>query len=61
MSNDCLLYLLMELTEDLEDLGMESCDGGIGVSEGLCKFLVVSDRFLHSVVLLDGGIGQVVK
>ncbi len=39
---------------------MESCDGGVGVSKG-CKFLVGSDKFLHGVVLLDGGISQVAK
>ncbi len=40
---------------------MESCDGGVSIGEGLCKFLVGSDKFLHGVVLLDGGIGQVVE
>ncbi len=40
---------------------MESCNGSVGVGKGHCKVLVGSDKFLHSVVLLDGGIGQVVK
>ncbi len=36
---------------------MELCDGGVGTGKSLCKFLVGSDEFLHSVFLLDGGIG----
>jgi hypothetical protein len=40
---------------------MESCNGGIGVGEGLCKLLNGSEEFLPGVIFLDGGIGQVVK
>ncbi len=29
---------------------MESCNGGVGINEGLCKLLVGSDEFLHSVI-----------
>ncbi len=40
---------------------MESCDGGVGVGKSLSKLCVGSDKFLHGVIILDDGIGQVVK
>jgi hypothetical protein len=40
---------------------MESCDGGVGIGKCLCGLLVGSDKFLHGVIFLDGGNGQVVK
>ncbi len=40
---------------------MESCNGGVGISKGLCKLCIGSDEFLRGVIFLDGGIGQVVK
>ncbi len=40
---------------------MKSCDGSAGVGEGLRELCVGSDGFLHGVIFLDGGIGQVVK
>ncbi len=40
---------------------MEACNGGVGVGEGLRESLIGSDEFLHGVIFLDGGIGQVVK
>ncbi len=40
---------------------MESCNGSIGIGKGLGEPLVSSDKFLHGVIFLYGGIGQVVK
>ncbi len=40
---------------------MELCNGGVDVGKGLCKLCIGSDEFLHGVIILDGGNGQVVK
>ncbi len=39
----------------------ESCNGGVGISEGFHELCIGSDEFLHGVIFLDGSICQVVK